>query len=61
MVRAWPQSAVRPLPEIWLGQFTSERHVRALLARKCGREQAPENLRRRIRATIVAIQTETKY
>ncbi|HEV7906601.1 MAG TPA: mycothiol system anti-sigma-R factor [Pseudonocardiaceae bacterium] len=35
-----------------LEQYGLEEHLKALLARKCGRENAPEHLRRRLRACI---------
>ncbi len=41
-----------------LEQFGLEEHLKALLARKCGGDYAPADLKARIRATIVQIRTE---
>jgi mycothiol system anti-sigma-R factor len=35
-----------------LGRYGIEEHLKALLARKCGGEHAPDELRRRLRASI---------
>jgi mycothiol system anti-sigma-R factor len=42
-----------------LEQYGLEEQLKALLARKCGGEQAPDELRRRLRASIESVIKET--
>ncbi|WP_367135389.1 mycothiol system anti-sigma-R factor [Saccharothrix sp. HUAS TT1] len=41
-----------------LEQYGIEEHLKALLARKCGGELAPEELRRRVRARLYEVSDE---
>jgi mycothiol system anti-sigma-R factor len=42
-----------------LEQYGIEEHLKALLARKCGGEHAPEELRRRLRARLYQSEDQT--
>jgi len=42
-----------------LEQYGIEEHLKALLARKCGGEHAPEELRRRLRARLYQTSDQT--